>query len=180
MKRFLLTCFLILGLCAPSLLVYHLFLSKKSEIKHEVKEKIIQGLDLKELSLLKFLILDTPSVLRWKHEREFEYEGEMYDVVSSEIIGDSIFYYCWWDHEETRLNKDLKSIISQILLNDLQQQHNTDQYLTFQKSLLFSPIKSPYTDSFDSGNVNTHYNLDYNHSYSFVLYSPPENCVAII
>lgn len=47
---------------------------------------------------------------RWEHAKEFEFNGEMYDIVSFRIEGDYITYYCWWDNEETQLNQKLKSI----------------------------------------------------------------------
>lgn len=85
---------------------------EKSAIKREIKWKMIAGVDDEELVLLKFTKEETETKLRWEHAKEFEYKGQMYDIVSSEIIGDSIFYRCWWDYEETNLNKKLKKLVA--------------------------------------------------------------------
>ena len=49
--------------------------------------------------------------LYWKHDREFQFLGEMYDIVYKETDGDSISYWCWWDAEETALYKKMKDIV---------------------------------------------------------------------
>ncbi len=76
---------------------------------------MIAGLDQEELVLLKFSKEETQSELRWEHSKEFEYKGQMYDIVSKEIKEDSIFYRCWWDHEETLLNKKLTKLVAKAL-----------------------------------------------------------------
>lgn len=65
-----------------------------------------------ELVFLKFTKEETETKLRWEHSKEFEYKGQMYDIVSKEVKGDSIFYRCWWDYEETQLNKKLKKMVA--------------------------------------------------------------------
>lgn len=91
---------------------------EKSVVRRDVKWKMIAGLDPEELVLLKFSQWETETKLRWKHSKEFEYNGQMYDIVSKEIKGDSIFYRCWWDHEETLLNKKLKILASKAFDQD--------------------------------------------------------------
>lgn len=54
-----------------------------------------------------FSKVETETLLRWEHSKEFEYEGEMYDVVRAETRNDSVFYTLWWDHEETEINQKL-------------------------------------------------------------------------
>lgn len=45
--------------------------------------------------------------LHWEHEREFEYRGEMYDVIERESNGDSVFLLCFHDREETELKRKM-------------------------------------------------------------------------
>lgn len=101
---------------------------------------MIAGLNPEELVLLKFTKHDAETLLKWKHSREFEFKGEMYDVVSTEIKGDTTYYRCWWDHEETRLNKQLKKLVlvafGQNTENKQQQKNLTD----FVKHLFQSQI----------------------------------------
>ena len=58
------------------------------------------------------------SKLVWEHEREFELGGEMYDVISSQIMGDSIFYQCLHDAKETSINKRILSFIKNYLKDE--------------------------------------------------------------
>jgi len=55
------------------------------------------------------------TILEWEHDREFELSGEMYDVISSQIIGDSIIYQCLHDAKESSINKRMISFIKNYL-----------------------------------------------------------------
>ncbi len=79
--------------------------------RREVKKLMIAGLKDEQLTLLSFSIPEANKILKWKHDKEFQYQGQMYDVVKKEIRGDSIFYVCWWDHKETLLNKQLDQLV---------------------------------------------------------------------
>ena len=54
---------------------------------------------------------ESDKILRWKHDREFQYLGDMYDIVYKETSNDSIAYWCWLDAEETALYKKMKNIV---------------------------------------------------------------------
>jgi hypothetical protein len=63
-----------------------------------------------ELRLLAF----TPEqahLLRWEHDREFEYQGQMYDIVRTYQHHDTTYFECWPDHEETRLKRKMNSLL---------------------------------------------------------------------
>ncbi len=85
---------------------------------------MIAGMDEAELVLLKFTKEETQTKLRWEHSKEFEYDGQMYDIVSKEVKGDSIFYRVWWDHEETKLNKQLVKLVTSAMDQDEENQRN--------------------------------------------------------
>ena len=74
----------------------------KSYEEHELVEIIIHKDQIK-------------SKLTWEHEREFELGGEMYDVISTEIKGDSISYRCIHDAKESSINKRMISFIKNYL-----------------------------------------------------------------
>lgn len=63
-----------------------------------------------ELIKLKFSTSQVHHELRWVHAKEFEHKGEMFDIVYQIHEPDSILYICWWDHEETELNKRVKRL----------------------------------------------------------------------
>lgn len=51
--------------------------------------------------------------LHWEHAEEFQYNGEWYDIVRTDTIGDTLVYHCWWDHEETQLYQQLETLLAQ-------------------------------------------------------------------
>ena len=58
------------------------------------------SLNIKEL---KFTRVEYESKLRWKDEKEFEYNGKMYDIASVKETGDNIIIYCVRDKKEETL-----------------------------------------------------------------------------
>lgn len=106
-------------------------------MKREVKWTMIAGLDKDELVLLKFTKADSAE-LRWEHAREFEHHGEMYDIVERSLQGDTTYYYCWWDHEETKLNKKLQSILANIWQSNSNKKEQEDHLMALYKSLFIS------------------------------------------
>lgn len=115
---------------------------QKKEVKSEVKWKMIAGIDREELILLKFTEKEKDSLLNWKHSKEFEYQDNMFDVVETETVGDTTYYWVWWDHKETELNKQLDELIVQVLGNNPQKQEKQDQLIEFYKKL--------YCDNFEN------------------------------
>jgi hypothetical protein len=83
---------------------------RKAIVKHEVRRHIISGLDKNGLVLLEFKKPESETLLRWEHSREFEFNGQMYDIVESWTVGDTVYYRCWWDRAETRLNNLLREL----------------------------------------------------------------------
>ncbi len=109
-------------------------------VRKEIKRKIIAGIDKNELVLLKFSEKDKQNLLKWEHSKEFEYLGEMYDVVETNTVGDTTFYWCWWDYEETKLNKQLSKLVHAAWGENPLNRENNKRLFAFFK-LLF------YTDS---------------------------------
>lgn len=106
---------------------------QKQIIKKEIKHRIIAGIDRNELIILRFTKYDARIKLNWEESKEFEYKGEMYDVVESEEFNDTIIFWCWWDHAETRLNKQLNDLTDKATeKNPLNQENNKriTQFLT--------------------------------------------------
>ena len=87
---------------------------KKAVVRKDVNRSIIQGLENDRLIVLRFLKEETETLLRWEHPGEFEYDGQMYDVVETWTAGDTVFYRCWWDREETKLNDRLRELAERV------------------------------------------------------------------
>jgi hypothetical protein len=111
-------------------------------VRREVKRRLEKDVPMDELTLFSFA-KNQLSQIRWvKPNREFSYLGEMYDVVQADTVGDSIHYRCWWDNEETKLNKKLAQLVDTALDNNPTTENNQKQYQSFCKSLFRSRLPS--------------------------------------
>lgn len=102
---------LILVLLTPFLSSYLLMNYEIKKVKKEIKHRLKN--ELKPEDYISFAIARSQlHLLNWEHDKEFEFRGEMYDVVSTTSIGDSIHYTLWWDHEESSLHKKLNRLLN--------------------------------------------------------------------
>lgn len=126
---------LLLSLSVPFAGAYTWLHWQISLTRKEVKRNMIRGLDQSDLVLLKFSKAETRSLLRWEHSGEFEYQQNMYDIVESEVRGDSIWYFCWWDHAETLLNRQLADLTEWAMRGDARSQERQLRLERFLKGL---------------------------------------------
>lgn len=80
----------------------------QKKVKKEIKEGIESSERITELT---FSLEETKTKLNWEHDREFEFQGQMYDILESHTEGDSITYKVYIDHEETKM----KGLLSKLL-----------------------------------------------------------------
>ncbi|GAA5032817.1 hypothetical protein GCM10011506_23060 [Marivirga lumbricoides] len=136
---------------------------------------MIAGMDKNELVLLKFTS-EEAKVLKWEHAKEFEYQNEMYDVVEQQTIGDTTYYWCWWDHEETALNKQLSLLVVKALNNIPERQEQEEWLSNYFKSLY---LLNPSSWNFNSTGLTEHkssvYFLINYFTYIPLPTPPPEN-----
>lgn len=90
---------------------YLLIEYQKKQVRRELKSKLLLGIDKQELILLKFKTSESKNLLEWEKSDEFCYKNEFYDVVEERIVGDSQFFWCWWDNDETQLNRRLSALL---------------------------------------------------------------------
>jgi hypothetical protein len=88
---------------------------KRAMLKKEIARHITQGIDSDQLVVLRFSKEDAGTLLRWEQSGEFEYKGQMYDVVEAWTVGGTLFYRCYRDREETKLNNRLKEFSERVL-----------------------------------------------------------------
>lgn len=99
---------------------------------------IINGMDDSQLIAFTFSARDSAEVLLWKHAREFQFEGEMYDIVRFEFAGgDSTRYICWHDKDETRLNEQIASLLPNVFGHHDQTRQTKDRLVQFYTHLYF-------------------------------------------
>lgn len=106
-------------------------------IRKRVKHTIIAGVPKEDLVLLQFSNDEINTKLRWKHEKEFEYNGHMYDIVETYSSNGYTSYWCWSDDEETQLNKQLKALLPGVLGKDPGNQQKNQLLIQFAKQLFY-------------------------------------------
>ena len=99
---------------------------------------MLQGMSKERLVRLAFTKGQVDTLLRWEHAGEFEFQNQMYDVLERKEQGDSSIYWCWWDQEETLLNRHLDDLTQKAFTKDSQQQKAQDQLFQFFKSIYCS------------------------------------------
>ena len=127
---------LLLSLIAPVVTGLTMLHFQRKAVRKQIKHRILEGISNSELTLVK--ISPENKNIRWKHSKEFEYKGEMYDIVRSEKHGDTTYYYCWWDNKETHLNQRLTETLSMEWGKNETNKSTKNKLLSFYKSLYFS------------------------------------------
>lgn len=133
---------MILVLVAPFVGMQGWLHIRKAVVRSQVKHRLVEGIWKDELVSLKFSKYEIENKLGWKDEKEFEFDGEMYDVVSVVSVGDSIVYHCWWDNEETHLSKQLNELTALALGTDKSRQERESHFTHFTQMLFFSEPSS--------------------------------------
>jgi hypothetical protein len=133
---------------------------EKYRIKRKVKHEIIAQLHADDLVKLSFHTNEINTVLRWEHDREFEYQHTMYDIVYKTIEGDTVHYWCWEDKEESELNQQLKTVANQCFNTNPSTQKKQLSLQHFLKSLFANqPLETMFANIADSGKPNSHYKV---------------------
>ena len=115
--------------------------NQKNQTRKEIKHNIIAGIDLKELVCLTFSSSQIETDLEWEHSKEFEYNNQMYDIVTSKTVGDTTHFWCWLDNEETKLNRQLNNLLATVLGTDEESNHQKESLKNFCKTFYFTSYK---------------------------------------
>jgi hypothetical protein len=138
----------ILALILPFIGVYGWLKFEKSAVRKSVKHRLMEGIPKDELIQFTFAKSDTATVLNWKHSKEFEFQGGMYDIVTRYYTEDSVKYDLWWDHEETALNKKLAQLTNSLINQNPLEQSRTNYLVFVNKTMLFEHlaiiVKTPF------------------------------------
>ncbi|MDO9255364.1 MAG: hypothetical protein Q7U54_07630 [Bacteroidales bacterium] len=129
---------LLFCLVAPFGGAYLGFRFEKTNIRKKVKRQIIAGIRKDKLIVFKFLTNDTADILRWEHEKEFEFNDKMYDIVERLYDNDSVTYRCWCDTDETQLNEQYKTLVAQALGTIPPKPASSKHLIDYLKTLYYS------------------------------------------
>jgi hypothetical protein len=165
---------LVFVLLSPAALSWLGTALQKHAIKEGVEARLRQGMEAADLTVLAFSKKEAAQVLEWEHEREFEYQGEMYDVVQTESRGDSLFYTCFHDHAETALNRQLDQWLAQWLRHSPAQQQQGERLLCFFRSLFFMPTATLNPVAFGENRQLFYYQMPAGQAAEPLSTPPPE------
>lgn len=118
--------------------VYNIWLYS---IKHTVKENLDQEYSDQSriIKVPKAWSNNPPKDFKWHEDDEFEYRGQMYDIIREEAHGNKIWYYCYWDKAETKLLKHLSKYVSNYLQQHPDKQHQASTLQSYlNKTFLLS------------------------------------------
>ena len=135
MRHPLLSLLLALVLLSPAALSWMGTAWQRHAIREGVEAQLRQGVDAAGLTILAFTVKEAGRLLEWEHPQEFEYAGEMYDVVEQAVHGDSVIYTCYHDRAETALNRQLHQWLAHWLQHSPLQQEQNERLLCFFRSL---------------------------------------------
>ncbi len=101
--------------------------------RHEMKMQILNAVSNDRLTVIAVPLNEdgrSGNSLEFEHDDEFSMNGQMYDIVRSEIRNDSIVYYTIHDVKESSLIQWLKSEVSQRTQKDPASQNRAQLFLS--------------------------------------------------
>ncbi len=122
---------------APFWGTYFYLTIQQKYIKEGVQNKIEEGIPINEMVKLTFSKSEIDKVLRWEHDKEFQYNGQMYDVVEVTDVGDSLQYLCWWDKAETATKKNKQDLLHTGIDTSNPGKHFPSTFSDYYKSIYF-------------------------------------------
>jgi len=145
--------------------------NQKSWIKREIKHRILKGIDKKDLVLLNFDSSSKNSI-KWDGKDEFEFKGQKYDVVDTEIHQNSISYWCYADHKESKLDRKINKLLSFAVEHHQRHRESSKRMIKFYKSFYFSTPKTlNYFINSNTGELQFYQNLY--QSIDMIISTPP-------
>lgn len=157
-------------LSLPLIGTYSYLSIQRRSVRRQVKRMLISGMEESDLVLLKFTDEELKKELNWKHSKEFEYKRRMYDIVERKLENGIHHFLCWPDDEETKLNRQLNSIVAQILGKMPFQRKNNARLVYFLNNLYHFNSNAWRSLSFLH---NKPLNYKYYFAYNSVNFPPP-------
>lgn len=169
---------LLLAVSSPIFIAFLSYNIQLKKIKFQVKHELIYNTPKSDLVAFTFKY-DSEDFknLDWKHKREFEYNGLMFDIVEADSMENEVYYLCFPDKQETALNHEFKDLLNQRYADDDSSNKN--------QRLISNFIRSLFVPEFTEENsfISTFY-LKHNDYYSQILHqvylerlSPPPQFV---
>ena len=145
-----------------------IFKAYEIKYKKEVKQLIKAGIPKDELvkfSFHKNIFNEGIKNFKWMKINEFRYKNEMFDIISSKLKGDSVYFFCYRDVKESGLFAKLDDYVNRYM-ND-----NPEKGKELQ-TILISLNTFYLTDEIIFNHCSFPYERDYFSNY--ILLTPQE------
>ena len=174
MKNKIVSILLFFCIVAPVTITFTILYFQKYQTRKEVKSQIISKIDKKELTLLRFTKTEIENKINWKDKKEFEYNGDMYDIVETKTDNENILFWCISDKKETYINKKIDTLLATVIDNNTQRKENKKILNTFLKALYFQNIKTDNILLIENQKIISSYVNNYKTSFTPPIYPPPK------
>lgn len=171
--KYLASILLLASLLLPSAGAFFWLKLRKECIRENIKREIQRGIPDEKLVELRFSQEDARQYLRWEHEREFEFQGLMFDVVSTKTEGDTLIYRCFWDEAESEINRQLEELTNKGLAKDPENKQMQLRLLDFLKSLYCYPAQNFFAYALPRHGWIGYYRCYYLSPHPFLIPPPP-------
>ena len=166
---------LILLILLNSIGYIFLYVERLTNNKLEIRAILNSHQNLSRLLKLKFTKKEFTHELNWKEEKEFEYNGMMYDIEKIEFIDDDVNVYCIRDEVEEQLISSYDKVCGDTSDKDkIAPNHQTSlfnlQLLAIQNDRLSFEIMTaaiPFSDIY----------INYYHSFHQKSLTPPPKVI---
>lgn len=149
-----------------------MFKAQQYQVRQGIKQQLKQGVPENELTRITITGKNKHQP-EWENDKEFRYEGVMYDVVKKEIPdNNTIIYYCITDKAETTLFADLDEEVKKSM-HTKNNRNNALKNLYKILSDIYSPIQKHMWPLYQTNKAIT---CTYLSNYSFPVFdilSPP-------
>jgi hypothetical protein len=154
-RKYLLTSVMIFQVISNGVIQFGMFEFFQEKHKMEVKDLIKNGIpDDRQVIFVfeKSAYENMQTGIDWKDSDEFRFDGEMYDILGTDVKGDSVYLYCLPDSDETGLYTILDRIIEKET-EDSDEQAGLNNFVShYYSGPEYSPtIKIPSAGEFNFG-----------------------------
>lgn len=112
---------------------------QKYRARKEAKAVIIKATAPEHIKTMVFPKNQEPEGLRWLRDDEFELVGTLYDVLTSEERGDSVYLSVWEDAKETALNQNIRALTNRYVQAASGVPDDEVRWVQFLKQLMPAP-----------------------------------------
>lgn len=125
--KYLISLCLLLLLISHGVIEFGMFELFRADFRAEAARLINEGVSEHNQVVLSFNnneFKNHETQVDWKNDDEFRFEGKLFDVIRTEIIGDSVFIYCIYDKDDTKLF----SVLDNMIEDDKDDPEGTDDF----------------------------------------------------